>query len=177
MASFTDRIIGAAMLDVRTYEEVEADKGAMGQAMTLVVLQSVAAGIGAILTGGITGMIIGVVGALLGWFIWAFVIFLVGTKLLPEPQTRSDMGELLRTIGFASAPGLLLFLAIIPILGGLISLAVSIWMLAAMVIAVRQALDYESTALAIGVCLTGWLVLVFASLFLTVIISAALMMA
>ncbi len=170
MASFTDRIIGAAMLDVRTYEEVEADKSAIGQAMTVVVLHAVSAGIGAILVGGVTGMIAGVVAALIGWFLWAFVIFLVGTKLLPEPQTRSDMGELLRTIGFASAPGMLLFLGVIPLLGGLISLAISIWMLATMVVAVRQALDYKSTGRAIGVCVLGWFAFVFAIMFLSVLI-------
>lgn len=157
MASFTDRMIGAAKLDVRIYEEVEADKTAMGQALTVVVLQSVAAGIGSLTTGGVTGLIGGIVGGLLGWFLWAFVVFLIGTKLLPEPQTHSDMGELLRTIGFAAAPGVLLVLGAIPVLGGLVSFAVSIWMLVAMVIAVRQALDYKSTGRAIGVCVLGWL--------------------
>ncbi len=90
-----------------------------------------------------------------------FVVFLIGTKVLPEPQTRSDMGELLRTIGFASSPGLLLVLGVIPLLGPLISFGVSIWMLAAMVVAVRQALDFKSTGRAVGVCLLGWLAYVF----------------
>lgn len=174
MANFTDRIIGAAMLDVRIYEEVEADKGATGQAMIVVVLHAVSAGVGAILYGGITGMITGVVAALIGWFMWAFVIFLVGTKLLPEPQTRSDMGELLRTIGFSASPGLLLFLGVVPGFGGLISFAISIWMLATMVVAVRQALDYKSTGRAIGVCVLGWLAFVFAITFLGVLIRGLL---
>ena len=161
MANFSERIIGAARLDAHIYEEVEADKSALGQAMAVVVLQSIAAGIGAIGRGGATGLIVGVVAALIGWFLWAFVVFLIGTKVLPEPQTRSDMGELLRTIGFASSPGLLLVLAVIPILGPLISFGVSIWMLAAMVVAVRQALDFKSTGRAVGVCVLGWLAYVF----------------
>lgn len=167
MASFTERMIGAAKLDVHIYEEVEADKTAMGQALTVVVLQSVAAGIGSLTTGGVPGLIGGIVGGLIGWFLWAFVVFLIGTKLLPEPQTQSDMGELLRTIGFAASPGVLLVLGAIPLLGGLIRFAVSIWMLVAMVIAVRQALDYKSTGRAVGVCVLGWLayVIVFGVLY------------
>ncbi len=162
MASFSERVIGAAKLDVRIYEEVEADKGALGQAMSVVVLQSIAAGIGAIGREGLPGLIGGIIGGLIGWFLWAFVIYLIGTKVLPEPQTRSDMGELLRTIGFASAPGLLLVLGAIPgILGALISLGIGIWMLVAMVVAVRQALDFKSTGRAVGVCLLGWLAYVF----------------
>lgn len=168
MASFSERIVGAAKLDVHTYEEVERDTGALGQAMGVVVLQSLAAGIGAIGREGGPGLVGGIIGALIGWFLWAFVIYLIGTKVLPEPQTRSDMGELLRTIGFASSPGLFYVLGIVPLLGGLISFGVSIWMLVAMVIAVRQALDYRSTARAIGVCVLGWLayILVAAALFI-----------
>jgi len=157
MASLTDRMMRAASLDVHLYEEVEADESAMGQAATVVVLSSLAAGIGS-LNGGIGGLIAGAIGALIGWAIWAFLTYLIGTKLLPEPQTKADWGELLRTIGFSSSPGILRVLGIIPVLGGLILFVVSIWMLVAMVIAVRQALDYQSTWRAVGVCVIGWIV-------------------
>lgn len=170
MASFTERMIGAAKLDVRTYEEVEADTGALGQAMGVVVLQSIAAGIGSLAYGGVTGLVIGTIAGLIGWFLWALVIFVVGTKLLPEPQTKSDVPELMRTIGFASAPGLLMVFGVIPILGGLVRLGVSIWMLVAMVIAVRQALDYKSTGRAVGVCVLGWLAYIVIGIVLTVLL-------
>ena len=158
MASFIDRMIRAAKLDAALYEEVEADKGAMGQAMSVVILSSVAAGIGAIRITGINGLIWGTIVALLGWFIWAFLTYYIGTRLLPEPQTKSSYGELLRTIGFSSSPGVLRVLAIIPMLGTILNLVVGIWMLVAMVIAVRQALDYKSTWRAAGVCLIGWVI-------------------
>ncbi len=93
MSSFTDRMIRAAKLDVNLYEEVEADKQAMGQAMAVVVLASLAAGIGSIGSTGFGGLVLGTVGALIGWFIWAFVTYFVGTKLLPEPQTEADYGS------------------------------------------------------------------------------------
>ena len=158
MASFTDRMIRAAKLDVNLYEEVEADKGAMGQAMQVVILSSVAAGIGTIGTTGIKGLVLGTIVALVGWFIWAFLTYFIGTRLLPEPQTKADYGELLRTIGFSSSPGVLRVLGIIPILGNIVNFIIGIWMLVAMVVAVRQALDYKSTWRAVGVCLIGWIV-------------------
>ena len=160
MSTFAERMIGAASLDVPTYEEVEADTTATTQAMGVVVLSSLAQGIGFLTQGGGSGFVVGTIGALIGWIIWAFLVYLIGTKLLPEPQTRSDLGELLRTTGFAAAPGLLRVLGVIPFLGGLIMPAVTIWMLIAMIIAVRQALDYESTFRAVGVCLMGWFIFV-----------------
>jgi len=158
MASLTDRMIRAAKLDVNLYEEVEADKGAMGQAMGVVILSSVAAGIGTVGMAGIKGLVLGTIVALAGWFIWAFLTYFIGTRLLPEPQTKADYGELLRTIGFSSSPGVLRVLGIIPILGNTLNFIIGIWMLVAMVIAVRQALDYKSTWRAVGVCLIGWIV-------------------
>ncbi len=156
MNKFQNRIFRAAKLDVNLYEEVEADKGAMGQAMTVVVLSSLAAGIGSIGTGGFGGILMGTIAALVGWYLWAYLTYFIGTKLLPEPQTQSNPGELLRTIGFASSPGLIRILAIIPGLGKVVILVASLWMLVAMVIAVRQALDYQSTMRAVGVCAIGW---------------------
>jgi len=158
MASFTDRLIGAAKLDVATYEEVEADQAATGQAMTVVVVSSLAAGIGSLGYLGLGGLFSMTIGALISWFIWAGLTYLIGTKLMPEPQTKADLGELLRTIGFSASPGILRILGFIPILGWLISIAASIWMLVAMVIAVRQALDYKSTGRAVGVCLIGFVI-------------------
>jgi hypothetical protein len=140
----------------------------MGQAMAVVILSSVAAGIGAIGATGIKGLVFGTIVALAGWFIWAGLTYFIGTKLLPEPQTKADYGELLRTIGFSSSPGVLRILAIIPMLGGMLNFIIGIWMLVAMVIAVRQALDYKSTWRAVGVCLIGWIVqiAIFALFFL-----------
>ena len=158
MTSFTDRIIRAAKLDANLYEEVEADREAMPQAITVVVLSSVAAGIGSIAQVGLAGLVIGAITSLLGWLFWAWLTYMIGTKLLPEPQTRSDMGELLRTIGFSSSPGLIRILGIIPGLAAMVQLIALVWMLAAMVIAVRQALDYTSTMRAVGVCCIGWVI-------------------
>jgi hypothetical protein len=158
MESFKNRIIRAAKLDVSLYEEVEADRNAMGQAMGVVILSAIAAGIGSIGTTGVAGIFVGTLAALVGWYIWAYITYYVGTKFLPEPQTKADLGELLRTIGFASSPGLLRILGIIPFLSGIIFMATGIWMLVAMVIAVRQALDYNSTPRAAGVCLIGWVI-------------------
>jgi hypothetical protein len=158
MAGLIDRMVRASKLDVSAYEEVEADKGATGQAAAIVVVSSIAAGIGSIGVFGMQGLLYMTIGALVGWLIWAFLTFIIGTKLLPEPQTKADMGEMLRTIGFSSSPGVLRILGVIPVIGGIINFVIGIWMLVAMIIAVRQALDYKSTWRAAGVCIIGFIV-------------------
>ena len=158
MTGFGNRMIRAAKLDATVYEEVEADTTAMGQAMGVVILSSLAAGIGTIATAGFTGIILGTLSALVGWFIWAYLTYFIGTKMLPEPQTESNPGELLRTIGFSSTPGLIRIIAVIPGLRTLTFLIAGMWMLIAMIIAVRQALDYQSTMRAAGVAIIGWFV-------------------
>jgi len=165
MASLTERMLGAARLDAQTYEEVEADRSAMGQAMWVVVASSVAAGIGS--GSGAVGLIVGSLAALFGWFVWAFVTYYIGTKMLPETQTEADIGQLLRTTGFAASPGILRILGILPGLGIVVVAVANIWMLASMVVAVRQALDYTSTLRAVAVCVIGWLGLVIISMVLS----------
>lgn len=158
MTSFANRMLLAAKLDVATYEEVEADRTALTQAMGVVIISSIAAGIGSIQQAGIGGLFFGTISALLGWYIWAGLTYFIGTRLLPEPQTRSSYGELLRTIGFSSSPGIIRVVGVIPGLTNIVFLVAGIWMLTAMVIAVRQALDYRSTWRALGVCLIGWII-------------------
>jgi hypothetical protein len=155
---FVRRVIGAAVLDRRVYEEVEADRRAIGQAIAVVLLASMAGGIGMLGLGipSPQAVVASVIGALAGWIAWAMLTYLIGTHLLPEPQTRADAGELLRTIAFASAPGLARVFGVIPVVGLTVYALASIWMLLAMIVAVRQALDYRSTGRAVAVCAVGW---------------------
>ena len=163
MATFVGRMIGAAKLDVPTYEEVENDAGATGQALLVVVLSSLASGVAFRGEGG-PGFLAGLIGALAGWVIWAFTTYIIGTRILRTPDTHADLGQLLRTIGFAQSPAILRVFAFIPVLGWIILMVTGIWVLAAFVVAVRQALDYKSTGRAILVCLLGFVfyVVVFA---------------
>lgn len=158
MSTFTERMIRAARLDARLYEEVEADQTALGQAMGVVVLSSLAGGIAKLGVLGMGGLIVGAIGGLIGWFIWALLTYLIGTKLLPEPSTEADVGQMLRTIGFSASPGLIQVIGIVPFLSGIVQLVAAIWMLVAFIIAVRQALDYSSTLRAAGVCVIGWII-------------------
>jgi hypothetical protein len=155
MASFVERVVGAARLDAKAYEEIEADPTALGQSMAVVAASALAAGVGS-LGSGAMGVAAALVGGIVGWFLWAVVTWLVGTKILPEAATRADLGQMLRTIGFSAAPGLLNVLAIIPFLGPLVWFVAALWQLVAMVVAVRQALDYRGTGRAVLVCLIGW---------------------
>ena len=156
-SQYVNRIIRACKLDVSLYEEVEADNTATLQAASVVVLSSLAAGIGSISLGA-SNLIMAPILSLISWYIWAYLIYLIGTKLFPEDNTRADHGQLLRTIGFSSAPGLIRIFGFTPELMSITFIGAGIWMLVAMVIAVRQALDYQSTWRAIGVVVIGFLV-------------------
>jgi hypothetical protein len=152
---WTDRMKGAALLHIDTYEEVEADHTATGQAAGVVLLVAIAQAIGGAGQGGF-GIFAGVISALLGWLLWAGITYLIGAKLFGGTAT---WGELLRTIGFAQTPGVLYVLGIIPVLGGIIRFGVVIWVLIAGIIAIRQALDI-STGKAILTAALGWLVII-----------------
>lgn len=165
MPSLVDRMVRASKLDINLYEEVEADQNSLGQAILVVIISSLAAGVGTIGYSGINGLIFGTIASLVGWVVWVFIIYVVGVKLLPQAQTKSDISELLRTTGFAYSPGVLRILFFIPFLGALITIAAGIWILVAMIIAVRQALDYTSTWRAILVCVIGFIVYLFIGLF------------
>lgn len=162
MNTLLDRMLRAARLDPALYEEVEADGEALTQAMVVVIVSSLAAGIGDGGEAGLAASLFATAAALVGWVVWAAVIWLVGTKLLPGPNTEADIGQLLRVIGFASAPGVLRMIGVIPALRAPIAILTMFWTLAAMIVAVRQALDYESTGRAVAVCAIGLAVQVIA---------------
>ena len=149
-----ERMLGAALLRVDTFEDVEHDRGATIQAALVVVIVSIAAGVGGLLSGEtdwIRGIIFGVIGGVVSWAVWALVVLVVGTTILKTEQTQADWGQLARGTGFAQTPGILNVLVFIPWVGGIIGFLVFVWQVAAMVIAVRQSLDYDSTLRAIGV--------------------------
>jgi len=154
--SFARRVLGATLFDADVYEEVEADRSANAQAALVVALSSVAAGLGSIANHGVVGVLWYTVAALAGWYVWAAIAYWIGTRLLPTPHTQADHGELLRTIGFSSAPGVLRLFAFLPGVGAWVFLASTLWMLVAMVVAVRQALDYCTIRRAVAVCAIGF---------------------
>jgi hypothetical protein len=170
VAQFVDRMIRAGKLEARLYKEVEADTSALGQALGVVLLSSIAAGIGYVVQGGVAGLVMGTVAALLGWYVWASITYILGAKLLPMPQTSTSHSALLRTLGFASAPGLLRVFGVLPGITGIAFLVAAVWMLMATVMAVRQGLDYTSTTRAGGVCVVGWLVHMLIMLLLFIVV-------
>lgn len=155
--SMIHRMVGASRLDPEVYEEVEADSSSTGQAFLVVVLVALATGLVSLSLIGLIGLLVGVVVAIVGWVFWAWLVYLIGTKILPSDQTDADWGQLARTLGFAQSPGVLKVFGVVPVVGDAIFLIVSVWMLFAMVIAVRQALDYTSTLRAIGVVVLGFI--------------------
>jgi hypothetical protein len=150
MADFTQRMIGAATLDMLTYEEVEYDRTATRQAAAVVTLVAVSRGIGSV---GPPDVVYALVNCFVGWFFWTAISLFVGTRIF---SGVGDWGQMLRTLGFAYAPGVLFILGIIPTVGRFVEVPVGIWMLACGVIAVRQAMDLSTDA-AIGTVALAWL--------------------
>jgi hypothetical protein len=158
MVTFFRRVIGAVALRPATYEEVEADHRANAQAAAVVALSSLAAGLGARRFGTADAGDVAFVSvvAFIAWVAWAFVVYEVGARILPGTRTSADVGELLRTTGFATAPGLIRIVGVLPGLAIPVFVLAALWMLVAMIVAVRQALDYTSTRRAVMVCVLGW---------------------
>ena len=151
-----NRIFRAIKIDVELYEEVERDKSATIQAGLVVILSSMAAGVGALQLGA-SNFLLAPIFSLISWYVWAYIIYFVGVKLFPEKNTKSNHGELLRTIGFSSAPGLLRVFGVTPDLMAVTFIGSAFWMLACMVVGVRAALDYKSLWRALGVVIVAWL--------------------
>ena len=168
--TFVERMIGAAKLDVKAFEEVEADRSATSQAVVVVMLSSLAGGVA--VGDGLRGLVVGTGAGLVGWVVWAWLVLMIGTRWLPEIDTRADTGELLRVIGFATAPGILRVLGVVPLLATLVLAVTAVWTLIAVVVGVRQALDYRSTGRAVAVCLIGWLVQIAIFGLLAVVLSS-----
>jgi len=151
-----DRMVRAARLQDAVYEEVEHDQGATRQAALVVVITSIAAGIGSLFSFGPAGLILFPIVSLIGWAIYAYITYFIGTRLLAGPETSADWGELARTLAFANSPRILMIFAIGPFLGGLVGFVVAIWVLVATIVALRAALDF-STGRAIGTAILGWI--------------------
>jgi hypothetical protein len=157
MSTLTSRLLGSARLDTQCYEDVEVDTRANLQALGVVLVSSLAAALGAGMKD--VGSTVSVlIVAFVSWIIWVLLTLVIGTQVLPGRQTRADFGQLLRTTGFSASPGILRVFGVLPLIGGFIFTAATVWMLFSFVVAVRQALDYESTGRALAVCLLGWII-------------------
>lgn len=155
MERIFSRLVGAARFDVQTYEDVEADRTATVPAIGVVVVSSIAGaiGAGAVDVRSMAGLLLAMI---VSWMVWVLLTLFIGGTLLPEPQTRVDFGQVLRTTGFSASIGILRVMGGLPVIGRLIFAVATIWMLLTFVIAIRQALDYISTARALAVCVLGW---------------------
>ena len=159
MASFQQRLIGAVSLKAATYEDVEHDSSATFQAAGVVVVASFTTSVGWYFGFGGAGLIVrGALRALVAWLVASAVLWFIGTRMLPGKNTEADLGQLLRTLGFAQTPGLFGLLVVVPVIGLFVPFLVAMWVIAATFVAVRQALDYDDTFRAIMVCLLGWIV-------------------
>ena len=175
--SIVDRMLRAARLEAPLYEEVEADVTATSQALTVVVIVALASGIGQAIAvsmagqaarGGVGPVVGGIIGALLGWAVWSYVVYFVGTRFMGGTATY---GELLRTLGFAETPSILLIFSFIPVLGGIVAFVAFIWRVVAGFIATRQALDIDNSKTVVTILL-GIVALVIAVAVVGIVVGA-----
>ncbi len=157
---FLDRVFRAIRIDDDLYKEVEKDKSATIQAGTVVVLSSLAAGVGALQFGN-SNFYIAPVLSILGWYVWAFLVYFVAVKIIKDENTKTNHGELLRTIGFAQAPGFIRVFGLTPELAIVTFIGSGLWILACMVVGVSTALDYKSLWKSLGVIVIAWSIQVF----------------
>ena len=164
------RMLGAARLSVDTYEDVEHDSGATIQALAVVIVVSIASLIGGLLAGDdlevVSALLFGIVGGVVSWAVWALLTYVIGATILKTEDTEADWGQLARGTGFAQTPKILHVLYFVPTVGWIIVLLAEIWAFAAMVVAVRQSLDYTSTLRAVFVILIAFIPIVILYLIL-----------
>jgi hypothetical protein len=177
--TFAERVVGALKLDANTFEDIERDRTAMGQAVGIIALAAAASSLGSIWHLGLGKIVLAVLISICAYLLWSVLIWVVGTKVMPDPATSADFAETFRVIAFAAAPGLLGAISIIPILGTVIAWLLTpiiwLWSMAAMVIATRQVLDYSETFKAVIVVLIGFVVyLVFWGTMMMLAVGAAL---
>ena len=111
-------------------------------------------------------VIYSIIGNLIGWAVWASVIYIVATKLFPSPMPAVGFVGMLRTLGFANAPQFFAFASLIPGAGQLFQVVIQLWGLSAMVVAVRVSFNFDSTFKAVGVVLLAYIPVLVLVLFL-----------
>jgi hypothetical protein len=160
-----NRVIRAAMLDVQFFNEVERDTSLNTEALLVVIIVSIAGGIGAFISGLFNGeigsavwsLLTTILGGVAGYYIWAYVTYFIGTSFF---EGRADPGELMRVLGYAHGPQILSVLIFVPCLGPMLSVVGGIWSLIAGFIGVREALDIDTVKTLITVIIGGVVILV-----------------
>ncbi len=173
MRLFLNRFVRAARLDVELYKEVIADPLTLNQAWITVLIYCMAAAWGGFGGVGAVGTNIAMLTTLIGWYVWAFFTYFAATRLFSKTQTeidRMDRKTVIRAMGFASAPGVARLLGMIPGLGSVALVGSTIWMIVASTIAVKQALNFESTYRAAAACIGAWIISAFLQVVLFVVL-------
>jgi hypothetical protein len=173
MTGFMDRVLGAVRLDGQLYKTVAEDQGATSQSLWIIAIYGMASGFAFFGKTGAAAINMVLLTTLLGWYIWAFFTYYLGTKIFSEPQTNADRKAVYRAMGFAASAGWIRALGVVPGIAWLAILVSTVWMLIASVIAVKQALDYTSTLRAVGVCVLCWCISMIVQMTLLVILISA----
>ena len=158
MKLFFIRAFRAARLDESLFDEVMENPKLMTQSIIVVFLYGAAVAYGTFGRAGVSGINSAIFITLIGWYIWAFSTYMAGARLFPESGTAADRKAFMRSMGFASSPGWLRLLGLIPGVGGAVFAVASLWMVVASVVAVKKALNYTSTRRAAAITVGCWII-------------------
>jgi hypothetical protein len=173
MRLYLNRFLGAALLDVKLYQEVAAEPRFLNQAWITVLIYAMLAAWGSFGRAGAVGSNIGMITAVIGWYVWAFSTYFCATRWFRETSAEVERGDrktVIRVMGFACAPGAIRILGLLPGMGILVFVGATIWMIVAATIALKVAFNFESTARAAGACIIGWIIGAIAQGFLMVML-------
>ncbi|MFH1414945.1 MAG: hypothetical protein ABIH89_02530 [Elusimicrobiota bacterium] len=163
MKQLIARILRVLKLEDELYREVESVPDAISEAVIIVIISSIAAGIGSLGKIGLTGIIIITLGSLVNWIIWAFLVYFIATNIIRGSRVYLSQGDFLRVVGFASAPGIIRILALLPGMYYIVHIIAHLWMIASMIVAVREVFMFEKTSGAVKVSIVGWVFMVLAA--------------
>jgi hypothetical protein len=160
-APMVDRMMRAVRADVSLYEEVEANPSYQQEGYTIVGIVAVVSAAVSILFGlgdivaALIAAVVGLIFTFLGYFVWSFVIYFLGTRVF---NGTADYPEMQRTLAYSYTPQIFSFVNVVPVVGPILGLVVSLWSAYLAFVAIRQGLDLDTTKAAITT-IVSWIVL------------------
>jgi hypothetical protein len=163
MNSLVRQTIGAMTFRAAIYREIATQPGATAPAIGILLLSCFVPGSVSIVYGTLGGILY----SFSGWAIWICLAYMIGAKIFPESPVDSGLLRLLRAGGFAASPALLGFFGLAAVVGHILPITTTVWVIAATAVAIREALQYRTTSRAVAVCLASWAgtLLILAALF------------
>ena len=157
MQALFQRMLRAARMDAQLFEEIVSDPTLQGQSVWVVAIFAMATAFGTFTLISGTAVNIGLLTTMIGWYIWAFSVFYIGTRILKGDSAPPDRKTIMRVMAFACAPGIFRLLGLIPKTTTLVFIVTSLWMLATAVFGLKKVFPQRSTFKISVVTVVTWI--------------------